>query len=61
VKTKSEILVAVANLREKSTKVRDRLEYAEGQAYYDELDSLAEMNTLIKNLLNQLQGAPDDH
>lgn len=60
-KTKSEILVAVANLREKSTKVRDRLEYAEGQAYYDELDSLAEMNTLIKNLLNQLQGAPDDH
>ena len=60
-KTKSEILVAVANLREKSTKVRDRLEYAEGQAYYDELDSLAEMNTLIKNLLNQLHGAPDDH
>ena len=60
-KTKSEILVAVANLRERSVKVRDRLEYAEGQAYYDELDSLAEMNTLIKNLLNQLQGAPDDH
>jgi hypothetical protein len=61
VRTKSEILVAVANLREQSTKVRDRLEYAEGQAYYDKLDSLTEINTHIKNLLNELKGAPDVH
>jgi hypothetical protein len=52
---KAEILQTIEKLREDAQDIRFRLEYAEGQAYYQELDSLAEINTRIKQLQTRLE------
>lgn len=40
----------IENLREMVNNISERLPYADGQAYYQDLDRIAELNTLIKEL-----------
>lgn len=59
--TKAEIAQTIDTLRKEAYNVRDRLEFADGQAYYQELDRLAEINTRIKELQSQFEEAPNVH
>jgi transcription elongation GreA/GreB family factor len=53
--TEAEILQTIEKLREDSQFVKSRLELANGQSYYDDLDELAEINTRIKQLQTRLE------
>jgi hypothetical protein len=59
--TKIEIKTAIESLQDEAAWVRDRLEYDDGQAYYEKLDRLAELNTRIKELASKLEDAPNAH
>ena len=59
--TETEMLKKIDDLRKEAYSVRDRLEFAEGQAYYQELDRLAEINTLIKQLQSRLEEKAIDY
>ena len=59
--TQTEMLKKIEDLRDEAAWVRDRLEYDDGQAYYEKLDRLAEINTLIKQLQTRLEEKAIDY
>lgn len=59
--TQAEMLRKIEDLRDEAAWVRDRLENDDGQAYYEKLDRLAEINTLIKQLQTRLEEKAIDY
>ena len=59
--TQTEMLKKIEDLRDEAAWVRDRLENDDGQAYYEKLDRLAEINTLIKQLQTRLEEKAIDY